>query len=73
MDSIKWKAEPSTSEHDEATPGKCARTQIFWTLYITQWPCVVPVLNELSCYAHCIFWTKIFLLVIAVETTFADL
>ena len=55
MDSAKWKAEPSTSKHDEALPRKRAQMQICQTLYAMQWPCVVPASNELSCYAHCIF------------------
>ena len=55
MDSAKRKAEPTTSKHDEALPRKRARTQIFRTLYTTQWLCIVPASNELSRYAHCIF------------------
>ena len=53
MDSAKRKAEPSASNLDEAPP--TAGMQIFQTSYTTQWPCVVPASNELSCYAPCIF------------------
>ena len=73
MDSAKWKAEPSTSKHDEALPRKRAHTQIFQTSYTTQWPSVIPVSNKLSCYAHCIICDKDFRLVNSVETTFADM
>ena len=54
MECVKRKAESSTSKHDEALPKKCAHTQIFWTSYTTQWPCVVPAWSKLSCYAHSI-------------------
>ena len=55
MESAKRKAEPTTLENNEALPRKRARTQIYRTAFTTQWPCIVPASNGLSCYAHCTF------------------